>query len=109
MEPRAEYIVQTTHPLRQPVTRRGKKAMYRVRDGAMRSKMFRGQATSTLLPLHPTEYEPAGDEPTVDEVIHELAMMVVEETREVLRLRRALDAAERLIEELDHGQAVDRF
>ena len=76
MEQKGVYIVETTHPLPQPVTRHGKKATLRVRA---RAKMFRGQRAFGAKCL---------------------ALALMEASAEVVRLRRALDAAEALMEEL---------
>lgn len=39
-------------------------------------------------------------------VLNDLALALVEASTEVIRLRKALDSAERLLEELGHGQAA---
>lgn len=107
MEQRTDYIVQTTPPLPQPAIRRGKKAMYRVRDGAKRAKMFRGQGLSTTLGdeyIAKVVCTAANDRVKIQ--MMNLALSLVDAAEEVTRLREQLNAAEALIEEMDHGKAI---
>ena len=78
-EEKGVYIVQIIPQSPRPVIRRGKKAMLRVRG---RAKMFRGQNNN---------------------VVNDLALALVEASAEVIRLRKALSAAEQLLEELGHA------
>lgn len=99
MEQRTDYIVQTTPQSPQRVIRRGKRAMYRVRDGAKRAKMFRGQGDGYIAR---SEYTAADSKIAM----LNLAFSLVDAADEVMRLREQLNAAEALIEELDHGKAI---
>lgn len=98
--------------------------MYRVRDGAKRAKMFRGQRNECVAG---SEYTAAMGKnsrmytiPTGVEYNAQGGYIVLSETTaftkndfqllmalsEVARLREQLNAAEALIEELDHGKAI---
>lgn len=81
-EQKGVYIVQIIPQSPRPVIRRGKKAMLRGRGCV---KMFRGQGNN---------------------VLNDLALALVDASTEVIRLRKALSAAEQLLEELGHGQAA---
>ncbi len=105
MEQRIDYIAQTTPQSPRRVILPGKKAMYRVRDGAKRAKMFRGQGNEYVAG---SEYTAAMGKTTDFQMLNmlNLAFSLVDAAEEVARLREQLNAAEALIEELDHDKAV---
>ena len=130
MEQRTDYIAQTTPQSPRRVMLPGKRAMYRVRDGAKRAKMFRGQRNeyvagseytaamgkNSRMYTIPTgvEYNAQGGYIVLSETTAFtknqfqmlMAFSLVDAAEEVMRLREQLNAAEALIEELDHGKAI---
>ena len=122
MEQRTDYIAQTTPQSPRRVMLPGKRAMYRVRDGAKRAKMFRGQRNEYVAG---SEYTAAKDQDAAQHLDRDgyivlsettaftknqfqmlMAFSLVDAAEEVMRLREQLNAAEALIEELDHGKAI---